>query len=125
MGYYQIQRADNEPYMPSNGSEGSWFHSKWCDKCIHQHPDSFKKPQCDEILLESLIGNQPAEWIYLNNNPTCTAFVKWDWGNDGDPDDDNNPKAPIPVAPNQLMLFSVADEILQNSDVKQESSAYV
>jgi hypothetical protein len=60
-----------------------------------------------------------------DDKPTCTKWQKWDWRNDGDPDDDKNPKAPIPVAPNQLMLFSVADEILQNSDVKQESSACV
>ena len=41
------------------------------------------------------------------------------------PDDDKNPKAPIPLAPNQLMLFSVADEILQDLNVKQENSACV
>jgi hypothetical protein len=54
----------------------------------------------------------PSEWIYdENDKPICTAFVKWDWGNDGDPDDPENPKAPQPEDPNQLCLPFIFDEI--------------
>lgn len=54
-------------YMPSNGSEGCWFMSIYCDKC-------YKKNSCT-ILSKSLVGNQPKQWIYNENNkPTCTSF---------------------------------------------------
>ena len=117
-------------YQPSNGTEGSFFIEEYCMNCLHCDPDPSGKKQC-EILCATMVYDikdkeYPMEWIYdENDSPCCTKWQKWDWGNDGEPDDDNNPKAPIPVAPNQLMLFSVADEILQNSDVKQESSACV
>lgn len=112
MAYYEIKMKDGMPYMPSNGSEGMWFCSEFCDNCIHQHPDPSKQPQCDEILLESLIGNQPPEWIYMNNEPTCTAFRRWDWGND---DGWNEPPAPEPEDPNQLLIpFSITELFLFN-----------
>lgn len=49
----------------------------------------------------------PTEWIQDDNgnNPRCTKWTKWDWGNDGDPDDEDNPKAPEPIITNQLDLF--------------------
>lgn len=46
----------------------------------------------------------PDEWVYdENDRPTCTAFVKWDWGRD----DDGNwiePVIPPPDDPNQLVM---------------------
>ena len=92
----------NTPYMPSSGSEGLDFCAEWCDNCIHQHPDPEKSPQCD-ILLESLLGNQPPEWKYNSEGvPICTAFVKWDWGNDDG--GWNEPLPPEPEDPGQLLL---------------------
>jgi len=53
----------------------------------------------------------PKEWIYKDGKPTCTAFVKWDWDNDGDPDDPDNPKAPPPPPdPMQLDLFPLSPD---------------
>jgi len=57
----------------------------------------------------------PIEWQYVDGKPTCTAWVKWDWGNDGDPDNPNNPKAPPPPPdPRQLNLFPL--EIIEASE---------
>lgn len=114
-----------KPYRPSNGSEGEWFTDKFCMNCINCDPNPSGPKQC-EILFRSLfydIGDEkyPTEWIYgEDGKPTCTAHVKWDWGNDGDPDDPDNPKAPIPYNPNQLLLFSEMDEILDGHQVKEK-----
>lgn len=108
--------ASNKPgdwctyYMPSNGSEGICFTSEWCDNCIHQHPDPEKQPQCDAVLLQSLIGKQPGEWIIRNGKPVCTAFVSWDWGNDLG--GWNEPPQPDPIGPNQLVMPFALMEIL-------------
>jgi len=106
-----------QKYRPSNGSEGEWFESKFCMQCIHTNPDPDKKPQC-KIWFRALVHyatdkEYPSEWTYdENNKPVCTAWVKWDWDNDGDPDDDDNPKKPKSVDPNQLLLFSDFDELI-------------
>lgn len=105
-------------YQPSNGTEGEYFIDKFCMNCIHCDPDPNGKKQCD-ILCATFVysvkdSEYPKEWVYNENDePVCTAWVKWDWGNDGDPDNPQNPKAPIPYNPNQLMLFSITDEVLQ------------
>lgn len=63
----------------------------------------------------------PKEWIYnRENKPICTSFVKWDWGNDGDPNDPDNPKAPIPENPNQLVFPFMIDEINNNVNQQKE-----
>lgn len=98
-------------YIPSNGTEGMWFAEKFCEQCIHCNPDPSKKPQCDIMARAWLHGindkEYPTEWVYdENGEPTCLAHVKWDWGNDGDPEDPDNPNAPPPPPdPNQLNLF--------------------
>jgi hypothetical protein len=96
-------------YRPSNGSEGECFMSEHCYQCIHENPDPEKKPKCEIMTFTMCFGvdepEYPKEWCYdENNRPTCTKFQKWDWGNDGDPNDPENPKAPIPEDPNQLCL---------------------
>ena len=112
-------------YRPSNGTEGDCFMSKHCYQCIHDNPDcTAKAPRCDIMTLTMCLDlndkDYPKEWIYgEDDKPKCTKFVKWDWGNDGNPDDPENPKAPIPENPNQLLLFSSADDILENHKVKQ------
>lgn len=106
-------------YQPSNGTEGMIFTEKYCMNCINCDPDPSGEKQC-QILLATLIHNindkeYPKEWVYNENSkPTCTSWVKWDWGNDGDPDDPENPNSPPVYDPDQLVLFSVADETLNN-----------
>lgn len=102
-------------YRPSNGSEGDSFMSDYCYQCIHDNPDyNASSPRC-EIMTATMCYDvndpeYPPEWIYGDDGkPTCTKFVKWDWGNDGDPNDPNNPKAPIPEDPNQLVFPFILD----------------
>jgi hypothetical protein len=98
-------------YQPSNGTEGAYFINEYCMRCIHCDPDPYGPKQCD-ILLRTMVYNvndpeYPEEWVYNENDqPKCTAWIKWDWGEDGDPDDPDNPKAPAPPPdPNQMDLF--------------------
>lgn len=111
-------------YRPSNGTEGEYFMDKHCMNCLHCDPDPDGAKQC-EILMRAMCYSvndeeYPTEWTYIDDKPTCTKWQKWDWGNDGDPDDDNNPKSPIVYDPNQLMLFSITDEILENHELKKD-----
>lgn len=118
--------AAQNSYIPSNGTEGMGFTENFCEQCIHQNPDPNSPKQC-ELLLASLFyyptdPEFPKEWIYKDGKPTCTKFVKWDWGNDGDPDDRDNPKAPPPPPdPNQLDMFPLyPDEKNFVKEVKTE-----
>lgn len=106
----------SKKYRPSNGTEGDFFMNKFCFQCINENPDPDKKPNC-KIMTASMMFNvddkkYPKEWVYdENDSPTCTSFVKWDWDNDGDPNDSDNPKAPVIIDPNQLCLPFVTEEI--------------
>lgn len=102
-------------YRPSNGTEGMIFSDHFCDKCLNQHPDPDCKPQC-MILMRAFMyelkdKEYPEEWQYDENDiPTCTAFVKWDWGKD----DDGNWKEPPPPPiddPAQLIMPFIFDEL--------------
>jgi len=98
-------------YRPSNGTEGMSFMQFHCNQCIHENPHPDKKPKCDIVTLTMCYDlndpEYPNEWCYNSEGqPTCTKFVKWDWGNDGDPNDPENPKAPITPNPRQKDLFS-------------------
>lgn len=105
----------SKKYRPSNGSEGDHFISTFCMNCIHENPNPELKPNC-EILTFTMCYDvnepeYPEEWIYNDQGkPVCSSFKKWDWGNDGDPNDPDNPKAPIPEDPNQLCIpFMIAE----------------
>lgn len=108
-------------YRPSNGSEGDWFMGKFCYQCIHDNPDcEALSPRCDIMTLTMCLDvtdkDYPNEWTFDEmGNPTCTSFIKWDWGNDGDPTDLDNPKAPIPDNPKQLVLPFIIEEIENNT----------
>ena len=61
------------------------------------------------MLYDTKDKEYPREWVFDEEGwPVCTAWVKWDWNNDGDPDDDENPFRP-PIGPspdpNQMDLF--------------------
>ncbi len=103
-------------YRPSNGTEGMGFIETYCANCIHENPNPELKPNCDILSRTMWYGvndkEYPTEWVYNEDNkPCCTEFKKWDWGNDGDPNDRDNPKAPVPDDPNQLCFPFIFDEI--------------
>lgn len=97
-------------YRPSNGTEGMAFTDTYCMQCINCNPDPDGKKQCD-ILFRSMAydvskDEYPLEWTYdKEGRPICTSWKKWDWDTQGDPDDLENPNAPTPFNPNQLLLF--------------------
>ncbi len=100
--------AAKNSYYPSNGTEGAGFMGIHCENCIH---DNVAKEKYCPIITSTMCfyptdPEYPREWIIKDGRATCTNFVKWDWGNDGDPDDPDNPLAPPPPPdPNQLNLF--------------------
>lgn len=105
-------------YRPSNGTEGTCFEEKFCMNCINCDPNPNGKKQCDiwmhAIMFDLNDEEYPKEWVYDHeDNPTCTAHVKWDWGNDGNPDDPDNPKVVPPDDPNQLCLPFEFNSILK------------
>lgn len=113
---------ENKSYRPSNGTEGMWFTDEYCMNCINCDPDPEGEKQC-EILMRSMMYSvkdpeYPKEWIYdENDEPKCTSHVKWDWGTDGDPDDPDNPKAPIPDDPNQLCLPFMVNDLINKEQL--------
>jgi len=120
---YQIKEYAGTSYQPSNGTEGMIFMEAFCEQCIHDHSPSEKF--CD-ILTESMCfspGDKeyPKEWVYNEEGwPVCTKWQKWDWG-DGYGGWNEPPETPYePQDPNQLMLFSIADDILQDHKVVKE-----
>ncbi len=73
-------------YRPSNGTEGEWFHSAWCCKCIRdaktREPDGDPCDGCDVLARTFAFGlddpDYPNEWRYSDDGrPICTAF-RWD-----------------------------------------------
>jgi hypothetical protein len=116
-------------YHPTSGDEGYGFMDNFCFQCIRERWTHYQELDRDEdkceimtraMCLKPTDPEYPSEWTYdTNGQPTCTAWKKWDWGSD---DDGRNDRPPVePEDPMQLMLFSVADEILntQNSGYKE------
>lgn len=116
-------RKPREKYCPSNGTEGEWFMEKHCYCCIH---DNGNDKTCD-IMMRSMAYSKndkrfPEEWTYNENGkPVCTAWKKWDWGRDGDPDDPDNPQYRPPDLdnPNQLTMPFIFDEIGVPKNIEQ------
>lgn len=85
----------NDPYMPSNGTEGALFQERYCWQCVHDpfSRDPFGEDESCPIILRSLDGEQPNEWVGGEDGwGTCTAFHHID--------------APLPVQvhPDQMTL---------------------
>jgi hypothetical protein len=102
-------------YQPSNGTEGMMFMEQFCDHCLNQHPDPNSPKQCMIICRTMCFSPKdkeyPEEWTYdSQDQPVCTAFVKWDWGKDDDGNWIEPPPPPIDD-PNQLCLPFIMDEI--------------
>jgi hypothetical protein len=68
---------NKKPYIPSNGTEGMWFISEWCENCIKHSINPEAKTQCIH-LLRSFIENENGQWFYTIKNgaviPECRAF---------------------------------------------------
>lgn len=68
-----------KPYQPSNGIEGEWFESEWCEKCALFNGDFDSEGDCCSILvdmgsLDSSSPEYPRELVCDMNGPRCTAF---------------------------------------------------
>lgn len=73
--------APVSPYRPSNGTEGEWFESRFCNLCDEEAPARVTDDPAHgcPILARAYIfaiGDKgyPAEWIEDGQGPRCTAF---------------------------------------------------
>lgn len=120
-------------YRPSNGTEGEYFMEAHCHQCIHErwihHPDTTGDDgKCQIINLTMGYGvndpEYPSEWIYdAKGQPTCTKWVKFDWGTDDDPRDPGPP--PDPEDPMQLMMPFDITELFPFGEVVVTKTAIV
>lgn len=68
-----------KPYRPSNGDEGERFEAAYCDRCKRQ-PDEFDSyhDEChilaDAFMFEIGEEGYPAEWVWAQGWPLCTAY---------------------------------------------------
>ena len=94
-------RKENMPeqklYLPSNGSEGTVFEEKWCEKCIKMPIDPGAKKQCKYWGM-AMLGEYNSKWIYQSDIPICTAFKSREEYN-------RNRKRYAKKDPNQKELF--------------------
>ena len=77
-----------EAYRPSNGTEGHCFMEAWCGNCARDLFWSEGKDYdaCAPEEICSIIGDTmaydkdhpkyPKEWVYGENGPMCSAFVR-------------------------------------------------
>ncbi len=68
-----------EPYRPSNGDEGMWFMSKFCDRCVKDQPSKPCRILGRTMVYELHEKGYPREWIIdtvgERTGPRCTAFA--------------------------------------------------
>lgn len=65
-------------YRPSNGTEGEMFMERFCYQCVHEE---YGESELCDILTRTMIydvedDKYPDEWVYGDDGPVCTAFVK-------------------------------------------------
>jgi hypothetical protein len=61
-------------YRPSNGTEGDIFMEAWCSRC--QRDANGDCPiLAATMALDVDDEAYPSEWIVVDNDPMCTAFV--------------------------------------------------
>jgi hypothetical protein len=88
-------------YRPSNGTEGDSFMSAWCERCRKGWKDGGCAIVGLTMALDMDDPNYPREWRYVDDKPTCTAFV-----------DRDTPRAPRAHKPSvdQQDLFDTRDQ---------------
>lgn len=127
-----------EKYRPSNGTEGEGFHENFCFQCLHERWVHRQKEDLDEDKCEIMTNamcyalsdpKYPREWTYdEKGNPTCTKFVKFDWGDDDDPREPGPDLKPPPDDPAQLLMPFAMSELfgtLWGDDVVVTKTALV
>ena len=65
-----------ELYVPGNGTEGSWFEARWCNRCVRDqsYDEETGANGCD-ILADALCNLEPVQWRQDGpEGPRCTAF---------------------------------------------------
>ena len=119
-----------ELYRPSNGTEGMGFMDRFCCHCFHERAMTNPKGEgkACSIVARAMAFDEndkeyPREWRYVDGKPTCTKHVPYDW-NDDDREPPNGPRKPRdPAGPNQLMLFSIVDEVFEEMEQLQKEYA--
>lgn len=97
-----------QPWEESDVVDHHEWSKEFCNICIHQHPHPDGEPQCR--ILDQYIHLLPYpadEWVYSKDGwQICTEWEFWDWENDGNPLDHNNPNSSIqqPEDPDQNEL---------------------
>lgn len=61
-------------YRPSNGTEGEWFMSQWCERCVKDRPSKPCSIIGRTMGLETTEKGYPREWVTDDDGPRCTAF---------------------------------------------------
>ena len=79
MEVMMVKNDPATPYRPSNGTEGEWFASKFCNKCEGER--KWRESEVDpcHILVNTFAftidhPDYPKEWIEDEGGPRCTAF---------------------------------------------------
>jgi hypothetical protein len=76
-----MKPADGTPFEHTNGTVGWSWCEDWCFRCVHDAQYSDEDPQAGcQILARSLAFSPgepeyPAEWVYQNGRPVCTAYI--------------------------------------------------
>ncbi len=71
-----------EKYRPSNGTEVMSFQGKWCFECWRFFNYKNAGMGCQKnIDLKAMTYDiedkkYPKEWIYVDDIPTCTAYIE-------------------------------------------------
>lgn len=78
------------PYRPSNGTEGCWFITTFCERCIKDAAVNRggSEPRYEDgcqILARSFAEGGAPEWVEMDSGPFCTAYV---------PDEGQDPNEP-------------------------------
>jgi len=64
-------------YFPSNGTEGDYFTSKWCENCRKDTSLRGGKTFCPILTRSLVVGRPIKQWIYKEGKATCTSFTDY------------------------------------------------
>jgi len=65
------KRVSGTPFIPHNDEKLELFKGHWCHKCCHE--DKTRAKYC-EIATSEMLGEQPSQWVYVENKPICTEW---------------------------------------------------
>ncbi len=75
----RVDLFSNGTFKFWNGSEGSIFTSRFCDRCekdreYREHERNACRIFTDAMAFDTDDAEYPSEWRYVDGEPTCTAF---------------------------------------------------